>query len=152
MEKLDVSNLVDLESLNLDIKGKLNISLEEENTVFEPNSYGKGRQKDEEEYDLLSEIITEINDFYGKVPEGTEDSTKKLLKDIVSDEEFLKVVQSNNTDSNKRDKLTKIYEDKNINTLDVNTKLYEFFEKKEFKDRMIRLFISNPELINQIGI
>jgi hypothetical protein len=152
MEKLDVSNLVDLESLNLDIKGKLNISLEEENTVFEPNSYGKGRQKDEEEYDLLSEIITEINDFYGKVPEGTEDSTKKLLKDIVSDEEFLKVVQSNNTNSNKRDKLTKIYEDKNINTLDVNTKLYEFFEKKEFKDRMIRLFISNPGLINQIGI
>ena len=70
----------------------------------------------------------------------------------MSDEEFLKVVQSNNTDSNKRDKLTKIYEDKNINTLDVNTKLYEFFEKKEFKDRMIRLFISNPGLINQIGI
>ena len=152
LEKLDVSNLVDLESLNLDIKGKLNISLEEENTVFDPNTYGKGRGKDDEEYDLLSEIINEINDFYGKVPEGTEESTKKLLKDIVSDDEFLKVVQSNNTDSNKRDKLTKIYENKNIDTLDVNTKLYEFFEKKEFKERMIRLFISNPDLINQIGV
>ena len=152
LEKLDVSNLVDLESLNLDIKGKLNISLEEENTVFDPNTYGKGRGKDDEEYDLLSEIINEINDFYGKVPEGTEESTKKLLKDIVSDDEFLKVVQSNNTDSNKRDKLTKIYENKNIDTLDVNTKLYEFFEKKEFKERMIRLFISNPELIKQIRV
>ena len=152
LEKLDVSNLVDLESLNLDIKGKLNISLEEENTVFDPNTYGKGRGKDDEEYDLLSEIINEINDFCGKVPEGTEESTKKLLKDIVSDDEFLKVVQSNNTDSNKRDKLTKIYENKNIDTLDVNTKLYEFFEKKEFKERMIRLFISNPDLINQIGV
>ena len=152
LEKLDVSNLVDLESLNLDIKGKLNISLEEENTVFDPNTYGKGRGKDDEEYDLLSEIINEINDFYGKVPEGTEESTKKLLKDIVSDDEFLKVVQSNNTDSNKRDKLTKIYENKNIDTLDVNTKLYEFFEKKEFKERMIRLFISNPELIKQIQV
>ena len=64
LEKLDVSNLVDLESLNLDIKGKLNISLEEENTVFDPNTYGKGRGKDDEEYDLLSEIINEINDFY----------------------------------------------------------------------------------------
>ena len=106
----------------------------------------------DEEYDLLSEIINEINDFYGKVPEGTEESTKKLLKDIVSDDEFLKVVQSNNTDSNKKDKLTKIYENKNIDTLDVNTKLYEFFEKKEFKERMIRLFISNPELIKQIRV
>ena len=152
LQKLDVSNLVDLESLNLDIKGKLNISLEEENTFFDPNTYGKGRGKDDEEYDLLSEIINEINDFYGKVPEGTEESTKKLLKDIVSDDEFLKVVQSNNTDSNKRDKLTKIYENKNIDTLDVNTKLYEFFEKREFKERMIRLFISNPDLIKQIGV
>ena len=152
LEKLDVSNLVDLESLNLDIKGKLNISLEEENTVFDPNSYGSGRGKDEEEVDLLSEIINEINDYYGKIPEGTKESTEKLLKDIVSDEEFIKVINSKNTDSNKKDKLSKIYQDKNINTLDVNTKLYEFFEKKEFKERMIRLFISNPDLIKQIGV
>ena len=82
----------------------------------------------------------------------TKESTEKLLKDIVSDEEFIKVINSKNTDSNKKDKLSKIYEDKNINTLDVNTKLYEFFEKKEFKERMIRLFISNPDLIKQIGV
>ena len=34
----------------------------------------KGR--DEEEFDLLSEIIHEINEYYGKVPEGTEESSK----------------------------------------------------------------------------
>jgi hypothetical protein len=31
-------------------------------------------------FDLLSEIINEVNDYYGKVPEGTEEGTKKLLK------------------------------------------------------------------------
>ena len=31
-----------------------------------------------------------------------------------------------------------------------NEKLYEFFEKKEFKEKMIRMFISRPELLNQL--
>ena len=39
--------------MNLDIKGKLNISLEDEDTLFDPNQYGDGSVKDEEEFDLL---------------------------------------------------------------------------------------------------
>ena len=150
MGKLDVSNLVDLESLTLEVKNKQYILLEEQNTIFEPHTYGTGGGKDEEEFDLLSEIIQNINDIYGNVPEGTEESSKKLLQNMVNDEEFINVVNSNNTDSNKRDKLKKIYEDKNIHTLDVSTKLYEYFENKQNKDRLIQLFISRPELMNQL--
>ena len=106
--------------------------------------------KDEEEFDLLSEIISEINEYYGKVPEGTEESSKKLIEDIVNDNEFQSVIKSDNTDSNKRDRIKEIYENKNIKTLDTSTKLYEFFEKKEFKEKMIRMFISRPELLNQL--
>lgn len=149
-ERIDVSDLVDLESLNLDIKGKLNISLEDDNTFFKPNEYGGGSVKGEEEVDLLSEIINEINEYYGKLPEGTEESSKKLMKEIVNDENFINVINSNNTDSNKRDRIKEIYENKNIKTLDTSTKLYEFFEKKEFKEKMIRMFISRPELLNQL--
>ena len=149
LERIDVSDLVDLESLNLDIKGKLNISLEDEDKVFDPNQYGEGGHKYEEEFGYLSAIINEINEYYGKVPEGAEESSKKLIEDIVNDDEFKSVINSNNTDSNKRDKLQKIYEDKNIKTLDTSHKLYEFFEKKEFKEKMIRMFISRPDLINQ---
>ena len=149
-KRIDVSDLVDLESLNLDIKGKLNISLEDEDTLFDPNQYGDGSVKDEEEFDLLSEIISEINEYYGKVPEGTEESSKKLIEDIVNDNEFQIVIKSDNTDSNKRDRIKEIYENKNIKTLDTSTKLYEFFEKKEFKEKMIRMFISRPELLNQL--
>ncbi len=148
-ERIDVSDLVDLESLNIDVQGKLNISLEPEDTMFDPNEYGDGKGKDEEEFDLLSEIINEINEYYGKLPEGTEESSKKLIEEIVKDEDFKQVVVSNNTNSNKRDKIREIYEEKNIKTLDKSTKLYEFFENKDFKEKMIRMFISRPELLNQ---
>jgi len=149
-ERIDVSDLVDLDSLNLDIKGKLNISLEPEDTIFDPNEYGDGTIDGEEEFDLLSEIINEINDYFGKGPEGTEEGTKKLLKDIVNDKEFQSVVQSDNTDSNKRDKLQNIISDKNIKTLDTNHKLYDYFEKEDVKEKMIRMFISRPDLLNQL--
>ena len=149
-DRIDVSDLVDLESLNLDIKGKINISLDDENTEFLPNQYGNGRAKDEEEFDLLSEIINEINEYYGKMPEGTEQSSKRLIIDIIGDEEFKSVINSDNTDSNKRDKLQKIYENKNIKTLDTSHKLYEFFDKKEFKEKLINHFISNPDFLNQL--
>ncbi|MGM1056316.1 MAG: type I restriction endonuclease subunit R [Bacteroidota bacterium] len=149
IEKLDVSNLVDLETLKIDVKGKMNISLEEDDTLFDPHTYGTGGGKDEEEFNLLSEIINEINDFYGKLPEGTKEGTKKLLTNMVHDEEFGQVILSKNTDSNKRDKIKQIYEKKNIKTLDDSTHLYEMFEKKEFKDRIIQMFISNPSLMNQ---
>lgn len=152
LKGVDVSDLIDLESLNLDIKGKLNISLEEKDTEFEPHKYGDKIGGGDEEFDLLSQILNEINEHYGKLPEGTEESSKKLLTDIVNDEDFQKVITSDNTESNKKDKIQKIYEDKNIKTLDTSTKLYEFFEKKEFKEKMIRYFISNPSVFNQLRI
>jgi type I restriction enzyme R subunit len=147
---IDVSDLIDLESINLDIRGKLNISLEEKDTQFEPHKYGDGSGRNEEEFDLLSQILNEINEYYGKLPEGTEESSKKFLSDIVNDKDFQNVILSDNTESNKKDKIQKIYEDKNIKTLDTSTKLYEFFEKKENKERMIRYFISNPSVFNQL--
>ena len=150
LNRIDVSDLVDLESLNLDVKGKYNISLESNDMVFEPNSYGDGKRKDDEEFDLLSELINEINEYYGNVPEGTEDSTKRLLQDIVNDHEFSSVLNSNNTESNKRDKLNQIISNKNIKTLDKSHELYEYFEKKEIKEKMIRMFISRPDLLNQL--
>lgn len=150
LERIDVSNLVDIESLNLDIKEGRNISLQPEDTEFNPNTYGTGRGKDEEEFDLLSQIIEDINSVYGNVPEGTEESSKELIKSMVTDNKFVEVIESNNTDSNKRDKLQEIYNSKNINTLEVSTKLFEYFDKRENRDRLIQLFISRPELIHQL--
>ena len=149
VEKIDVSDLVDLESLNLDIKGQISISLEDGDTILDPNNPGGGKVSDEEEYDLLSEIINEINEFYGKDLEGTEDSSKKLITELVNDDEFKRVLFSENTESNKKDQLEKIYKDKNIKTLDTSTKLYEIFNQKEMRDRVINTLISRPEIIEK---
>ena len=147
VQRIDVSDLVDLESLNLDVRGKVSISLEEEKTILDPNNPGSGKVKDEEEYELLSEILQDINEFYGKVPEGTEEGSEKLIKDLVNDNEFKSVLLSDNTESNKKDKLEKIYTRKNIKTLDISHKLYEIFNKKEMRDRVIKALISRPEIL-----
>ena len=61
------------------------------------------------------------------------------------------ILNSDNTESNKKDKLEKIYREKNIKTLDISTKLYEIFEKKEFRERIINNIISNPNIIESLN-
>jgi len=148
--RIDVSDLVDLESLTLDVRGQLNISLEPDDTMFDSPKYDGKPFDTEEDYDLLSEIISQINDYYGKVPDGTEETVKRIISDIVNDEEVINVLNSDNTDSNKRDKMEQIYDKKNIKTLDSNTKLYEYLEKKENKDRILQMLISRPELLEKL--
>ncbi len=149
IRKIDVSDLVDLESLNLNIKGNVSISLKDENTIFETGNTNGGKLKDEEKFGLLSEIIKEINEFYGNVPSGTEEGSKKLIEDLVNDEEFKSVLTSDNTISNKKDKLEKIYLQKNIKNLDTSQKIYEIFNKKDMRERVINSLISRPELLKQ---
>ena len=149
VEKVDVSDLVDLESLDLVIKDKDSISLEDENAILDPYNPGDGKVNDIEEYQLLSEILQDINEFFGNVPEGTEESSKKLIEDLVNDDEFNKILKSDNTLDNKKDKLNQIYKQKNIKTLDDNQKLYEIFNKKEMRDKVINTLISKPEVLQQ---
>ncbi len=147
VEKVDVSDLVDLESLDLVIKDKDSISLEDENAILDPYNPGDGKVNDIEEYQFLSEILQDINEFFGNVPEGTEESSKKLIEDLVNDDEFNKILKSDNTLDNKKDKLNQIYKQKNIKTLDDNQKLYEIFNKKEMRDKVINTLISKPEVL-----
>lgn len=149
VEKIDVSELVDLESLNLDVKGNVNISLQEEDTIFDPNNPSSGKIKEKDQFELLSEILQEINEFYGKVPEGTEEGSKKLIENLVNDIDLKEVLLSDNTFSNKKDKLEKIYNKKNIKTLDTSAKLYEIFDKKEMKDKVINTLLSRPDIVQK---
>lgn len=149
VKKIDVSDLVDLSSLNLVIKDKISITLDDENTILNPNYPGGGKINETEEYQFLSEILEDINDFFGKVPEGTEDSTRKLIENLVNDDEFSTVLNSDNTLDNKKDQLFKIYKQKNIKTLDVSQKLYEIFDKKEMKEKVINTLLTRPDIIEQ---
>ena len=59
------------------------------------------------------------------------------------------MVQSNNTDSNKYDRLNKIWSTKNIDSLDISTQLFDVLDEPKFREKFIRMLISKPELINQ---
>lgn len=146
IQKIDVSDMVDLESLSLEVKDQMNISLDKSDTVMDPKKIGTTIIKKDEEFDMLSEIINDINELYGQILDGNEDNTKKLIQDIVNDEEFKIVINSNNTESNKRIKLEKIYKDKNIKTLDISTQLFEIFDKKEIRDRVISKIVSRSNI------
>ena len=147
IQNVDVSDMVDLDSLDLEIKGKIDISLEEKNTIFDPKNLNNANLKEEEEYSVLSEIIEEMNEFYGKVPEGTEENSRTLIKNMVTDEKFQKVLLSENTISNKKDKLIEIYKEKNIENLDKNTKIFEIFNQEGMINRVINALINNPKII-----
>ena len=62
---------------------------------------------------------------------------------------FKQVLFSDNTESNKRDELEKIYKDKNIKNLETSDQLYKIFDKKEMMNRVIESLISKPELIER---
>ncbi len=112
-----------------------------ENTYFNLSIYGDGKRKGEEAFDLLSEIVFEINELYGKmILEGTEENTKRLIEDMVNDGQFKRRGNSNNTESNQWDELHEIYENENIKSLipDTSTKRYNLFNRKEFKEKMIQ--------------
>ena len=68
---------------------------------------------------------------------------------MVNDDEFKSILLSDNTESNKKDKLEKIYTKKNIKTLDISQKLYEIFNKQEMRDRVINTLISRPEILEK---
>ena len=56
---------------------------------------------------------------------------------------------SDNTESNKKDELEKIYKEKNIKNLNTSDQIFKIFDKKEMMDIVIRSLISNPKLIER---
>jgi type I restriction enzyme, R subunit len=149
IDTLDVSNLVDLKDLTLNIKDKENISLSPETVVLNPSTYGTGGSTNEEEFDFLSEIIKEINEHFHHPNEEVDNGGKKFVNNLLNDDEVHTVVHSDNTDSNKFDKLSKIYSSKNIETLDVSTQLFDVLDSPEFKEKFLRRLISQPNILNQ---
>ena len=149
---LDVSNLIDLKDLTLDVKSKESISLTPEPVVLNPSTYGTKTGDIEDEFDFLSEIIKEINEHFHHPNDEVNNGGIKFGENFISDEEVKIVVQSNNTDSNKYDRLNKIWSTKNIDSLDVSTQLFDVLDEPKFREKFIRMLISNPDLLNQSRI
>ena len=97
----------------------------------------------------VSEIIKEINEHFHHPNDEVNNGGKKFVENLLSDNEVKNVVQSNNTDSNKYDRLNKIWSTKNIDFFDVSTQLFDVLDEPKFREKFIRMLISRPELLSQ---
>lgn len=142
--QIDVSDMVDLESVDLYVKESESIVMEEENFTTEPRK-PSDKLHPNDEYSLISEVIKELNELYGsELPQEIQDSSTELIQKIIKDEEFIRVLNSNNTDSNKKIKLSEVYDGLTIRTIDPTSESYELLDNTIVKDRIIQIFISRP--------
>jgi len=110
---VDLFSSIDLEYFRLEKKyNQTNIPLESIDGELPPIGTGTGSPT-EDEFDLLSHILTLLNEnFQGKFSEDDKVNLDRIMKWYKEDEEFRKVFDGDNTDSNKRS-----FSDKLVNNL-----------------------------------
>lgn len=144
IERIDITGLVDLESHSLDIKNKVSLSLQPEDSYLDPSTYGSGGTMNEEEEDLLSELIKKINEVHGiNIPEGQEEEVVSLVTQLSKSERVSDIVKSDNSRSNKEDELVKEYDNLNKDNIDRHLNIYELLDSEKIKFELIK-FLLDP--------
>lgn len=141
--ELNLSDSVYLDSFKFDIQGKNNLFLDDKETSIEPKSYDSEGMLIEEETDLLSNIIREMNEVLG---EGLPDHLKKPLENLtqkIENHQEFETTMSNNTESNSRDWLDKLYLEINKENFKNDLEGYKFLKKDNIKDIIIQGLISS---------
>ena len=137
-DRFDISDSVDLESLRIQKIYEQMEKLVPEVTVLEPPTF-EGGQVNEPEYDLLSEIIHQVNNTYGvNLTEDDRVDIDRLRKRLVEDPEIEKYMNGNNTEDNKRIFFTQQFEDMII---DYVNERFEFYKKMDDNPSVKKMII-----------
>ena len=131
---MNLSDSVYLDSFKFDIQGKNNLFLDDKDTPIEPKSYDSEGMLIEEETDLLSNIIREMNEVLG---EGLPDHLKKPLENLtqkIENHDEFETTLSNNTESNSRDWLDKLYLNINKENFKNDLECYKFLKENNIKE------------------
>ena len=87
IERIDITGLLDLESHSLEVRNKVSIPLQEEDSYLDPSTYGSGGTINDEDEELLSELIKKINEIHGiNIPEGQEEEVVSLVTQLSKSE------------------------------------------------------------------
>ena len=110
-ERVSIANDIDLHSLRIQYMGESNLSLAKEPGQLYPMTDSSGK-KSEEEREMLSEIIKQINSIYG-IQLSTEDQLdlNNISQRLQKDQELDTVMRGNNSEDNKRDYFTALFKD-----------------------------------------
>lgn len=111
-ERVYVGDVIDLDSLRIQMTGESNLSLvEEQGEVYGMTSEGS-KGKDEEELLALSEIIEKINTVFGANLNNEDRVTIEQIQNRLNKDEGLKkVINGNNTEDVKREYFKSMFKD-----------------------------------------
>ena len=126
VEGIDITDVVDLESLRIQKIGEHQLGLEDTEGEVQPISTDGGSSRVEEPKDLLSEIINKVNEVYS-VGLSKED-VNNVHKRIMDNKELRKVMMGDNSEVNKKKKYDEVF-DKVVLSY-VNEK-FDFYQKME---------------------
>ncbi len=148
----EVLDSVDLESIKIPQVGQTSITLENEDGALEPIA-GRGRGKNEDENEVLSKIIKEVNERFGTTfSEEDRIILNNLTKRLLDHNALAGAVKNNNSQDAVKVKFDEVFEkelismfrnnfdlyqklDSNADLKDyVNRKMFDFIQKKLKKD------------------
>jgi type I restriction enzyme R subunit len=135
----DILNSVDLESFRIQqtFSGKINLEDGEKGGILKGIDVGQSKGTEVQEMDLLSKIINQINEVYGsEISEQDRLDLNKVKEKIFTDEGLQKVMNGDNSETNKRQKFDDIL-DKTI--MSFFNERFDFFKKID--DPKIKGFI-----------
>lgn len=125
----DILNSVDLESFRIQqtFTGRINLEDGEIGGVLKGIDVGTSKRTEIQEMDLLSKIISQINDVYGsEISEQDRLDLDKVKEKVFTDKGLQKVMNGDNSETNKRQKFDDIL-DKTI--MSFFNERFDFFKK-----------------------
>ena len=140
-QRLDIMKMVSLESYKFDEQENVSLFLEEKDKENKTRSWDTDGRIIDEESDLLSNIIREMNEVLGEgLPQEFIKPLEEITKQIEGHEEFGSTMR-NNTESNSRDWLEKLYREINKGNINKDIERYKFFKSDQVKDLIIQTVI-----------
>lgn len=151
----DIINSVDLESFRIQqtFSGKIELEDGEKGGLLKGIDVGVSKKPDEQEMDLLSKIISQINMVYGKDLSDQDKIDLETMKNkVYQDEGLQKVMTGDNSETNKKQKFDDVF---NRTIMSFFNERFDFFKKVDdpktkgfigqvFYEGLKQLYSQNP--------
>jgi hypothetical protein len=147
---ISIFNDVSLESLRLQHTGQSKLELESKVGELQPMFGSGGKGKQEEPYELLSQIIEKLNSVHGvEITEDDRVTLGRVVQIMGEDEELRKVVNGNNTDEVKKEFFESLFKDTMV---DYHGDRMDFY-KKVMDQRVLPVLIQGlfQSYLQQLG-
>jgi len=130
----DVLDSVELDSLRVQKMYESVPKLKETEGILNPKSFDIGETMDEP-MDLLSHLVQQINDFFGEqITDSDKISFNQMYKKVSEDDDVIKVMTGDNSESNKEQFFRKKSEEYLLDIIQNNFDTYKKMENQQLKN------------------